>query len=148
MNVNAPLLIAVLTLTGAPAFAFHHHHHHHHFSSHSSSSHHSLEGICLRWANVPVDAGVDAGVLEQAEEVDVDGGELFDADGGEETDGGEDLDDAAGTPVPGTVRVCVERLPSFGCSVSGGSSAGIAALMPFAVLALALLSRRRVPARA
>lgn len=128
MNLKPTLLLAVITLASVPAFAFHHHFHHHHHSSSSGSS----EGVCLRWETVAADAGIDAGAADE----ELDGGEELPLDGGDEleSDGGVAEDDA-GTALEGTVRVCVERAPGFGCSVGGS-------LLPFAA-ALLVLARRR-----
>ena len=100
------------------------------FADSRHSSHHGSGGsgsppACIKWANVPADAGFDAGVAAPGDEVDepLDGGEVPAPDAG---------------PVA-TVRVCVEHAPTFGCSASGNASG----LAPFAIGFAALLLRRR-----
>jgi uncharacterized protein (TIGR03382 family) len=136
MNLKLPVLVAVFA--SAPAFA---HHHHHFFGTHHSSSHHASPGVCLRWANVPVAASLDAGALDEQGLEELDGGE--DLDGGDELelDGGEMEEDDAGVVPVGTVRVCVERAPAFGCSAAGAGGAGWIGL---SVLTLVMVARRRV----
>ena len=155
MNLLRPLTVG-LTLIAGSAFAGHHHHGHHHHSSHHSGGGSGGESpdVCLKWADVPVDAGVDAGSPPATVVPEVDAGASDVDDGGVDVDdGGVDLDDGdggieaddggvepegsdAGTVARvATVRVCVEHL-KLGCSTSGPVSGGLLALM-------VLISRRR-----
>ncbi len=122
MNALHRLAVAAALVSSA-AFADSHHHSHH-----SSSSSKSLD-VCLKWAEVPADGGVDAGeAFVSGDEPDVD------PDGGFDVDGGAEPADAG---VARTVRVCVEHGPALGCStMPGGAAGGMLALM-------AVLLRRR-----
>lgn len=162
-------LIAVLVLVSSTAFGFSRHHHgHHHSSSHhsSSSSRDGSEGVCLRWADVSVeasDAGSpvvespvgntqlnDGGPFERQHFEDVDGDDLEvapdemlppedDADQTAVIDAGHSVVAAA------KARICLERAPSVGCGAAPGGS--LVALFALAALVAASNRKRSAPAR-
>lgn len=114
--------ILVVLLMSAPALA--------NTGSHSGGGGGGSSAHCIRWEPIPYDLGgrdmtvVDGGAL--------DGGTL---DGGT-LDGGTPLDMGGHAGMR-----CAEYASLFSCAVGGGTSANGA--LPFVVLALALLRRRR-----